>query len=213
MHVVVVDYGLGNLQSVSRALERCGATVTLSSDAFEIEQASRVVLPGVGAFAAGMRGLHERGLVEPLRRFAASGRPLLGICLGMQLLATTSEEFGEHEGLQIIPGHVQPIPGQSIEGGQLRVPSVGWRELVRPGDQDWSGTPLRAVNGDSEVYLVHSFHMVPEHQSNHLADYLHGGHKITAAIKAGAVIGFQFHPEKSGELGLTILREFLESSA
>ncbi len=171
------------------------------------------MLPGVGAFAEGMRGLHERGLVEPLRRFAASGRPLLGICLGMQLLATTSEEFGEHEGLQIIPGRVQPIPDYSIEGQRLRVPSVGWRELVRPEHRDWSDTPLRAVNGDSEVYLVHSFHVVPQCQSHRLAHYVHGGHQITAAIKADSVIGFQFHPEKSGELGLSILREFLGSSA
>jgi glutamine amidotransferase len=213
MQVTVVDYGLGNLQSVSRALERCGAAVTLSGEASEIEQAARVVLPGVGAFAAGMRGLHERGLVEALRRFAVSGRPLLGICLGMQLLASTSEEFGEHEGLQIIPGRVRPIPSHGLDGERLRVPSVGWRELVKPGNQDWSGTPLRAINGDSEVYLVHSFHVIPEHQSHHLAHYLRGGHQVTAAIKADSVIGFQFHPEKSGEVGLAILREFLESSA
>jgi glutamine amidotransferase len=213
VHVVVVDYGLGNLQSVCRALERCGATATVSSDASEIEQASRVVLPGVGAFSEGMRGLRERGLVEAVRNFAKSGRPLLGICLGMQLLANVSEEFGEHEGLKIIPGRVQAIPSRGTEGQPLRVPNVGWRALLEPDDVDWSGTPLRAVNGRSEVYLVHSFHVVPERKSDRLAHYMHGGHEITAAIRADSVIGFQFHPEKSGELGLSILREFLASSA
>ena len=213
MQVAVVDYGIGNLQSVTRALERCGADVTITSEPAQIERASRVVLPGVGAFGEGMRGLRERGLINVLRTFARSGRPLLGICLGMQLLATASREFGEHEGLQIISGMAEPIPSCATDGSPLRVPSVGWRALVKPDNLDWSDTPLRAVTGESEVYLVHSFHVVPERKSDHLAYYVHGGHQITAAIKADSVIGFQFHPEKSGELGLNILRAFLASPA
>src|SRR5215510_6456576 len=110
MRVTVIDYGIGNLYSVQRALESCDAAVSMASDAAGIDASERLVLPGVGAFADGMQGLRERGLIEPLRRYAASGRPLLGICLGMQMLATVSEEFGSHEGLGVIPGRVLAIP-------------------------------------------------------------------------------------------------------
>src|SRR5689334_24771286 len=114
--VAVVDYGIGNLYSVRRALERCGGDVTLSSDPAALERAERLVLPDVGAFAGGMAGLRERGLVEPIRRYSASGRPLLGICLGMQMLATASEEFGIHEGLDLSHGRIRAVPVRDTAG-------------------------------------------------------------------------------------------------
>ncbi len=211
MHVTIVDYGIGNLLSVSRALERCGAEVSFATDAAQIEGAQRLVLPGVGAFANGMQGLRERGLVEPLRRYAASGRPLLGICLGMQMLASTSEEFGEHEGLGLIPGRVVPVPVLDTQGLALKSPHIGWGALAPSALADWRQSVLATTAPGTPMYLVHSFHVVPDSPADLLAHCDHGGHAITAAIRRGQVTGLQCHPEKSGEAGLAVLAEFLRS--
>ena len=207
--VTIIDYGSGNLLSVTRAFERCGATPTLSHDPAEIENAERLVLPGVGAFADGMQGLRERGLIDPIRRYAASGRPLLGICLGMQMLATMSVEFGEHEGLNIIAGRVVPLSNRSTSGEVLKIPHIGWSPITRTDDGDWAGSPLDGLTEGAAVYLVHSYHFVPQQRSDLLAEYVYGGHPVTAAIRSGCIIGCQFHPEKSGEVGLAILARFL----
>ncbi len=211
MHVTIVDYGIGNLLSVSRALERCGAEVSFATDAAQIEGAQRLVLPGVGAFANGMQGLRERGLVEPLRRYAASGRPLLGICLGMQMLASTSEEFGEHEGLGLIPGRVVPVPVLGTQGQALKSPHIGWSALTPSPLADWRQSVLATTAPGTPMYLVHSFHVVPDSPADLLAQCDHGGHAITAAIQRARVTGLQCHPEKSGEAGLAVLAEFLRS--
>lgn len=209
--VTIVDYGSGNLLSVARALERCGANVRLSGDPQEIASAERIVLPGVGAFADGMSGLRVRGLIEPLVAHAASGRPLLGICLGMQMLATASEEFGVNEGLGLIPGRVVAIPTRSVEGRPIKIPHIGWNELIPAPDADWRGSVLEGTGPGTAVYLVHSFHVLPENPDHLLAQCLHGGHPLTAAIRSGSVMGCQFHPEKSGEAGLAILAQFLRT--
>jgi len=207
--VAVVDYGIGNLYSVRRALERCGGDVTLSSDPAALERAERLVLPGVGAFAGGMAGLRERGLVEPIRRYAASGRPLLGICLGMQMLATASEEFGIHEGLDLIPGRVRAVPDRDTAGRPHKVPHIGWTALRTPAGASWRESLLADTPEGTWVYLVHSFAVVPDDPAHRLANCEYGGHAVCAAIARGAITGFQFHPEKSGEAGLRILRRFL----
>jgi imidazole glycerol-phosphate synthase subunit HisH len=208
--VTIVDYGIGNLYSVQRALETCGAQVRLSSDPRAIEQAPRLVLPGVGAFEDGMKGLRERGLVEPLRRHAASGRPLLGICLGMQMLASASEEFGLHEGLGIIPGRVRAVPATSVRGVPHKIPHIGWTGLLRPRHgAPWGGSPLEGTAEGSAVYLVHSFAVVPDDDTHRLADCDYGGHRLCAALRKGQVFGAQFHPEKSGPAGLAMLTRFL----
>jgi imidazole glycerol-phosphate synthase subunit HisH len=205
--VTVVDYGIGNLFSVQRALESVGAEVRVSGDPRDVESAHRLVLPGVGAFADGMKGLRDRGLVEPVLAFAATRRPLLGICLGMQMFATSSLEFGTHAGLAIIPGRVEPIPAASTAGQPLKIPNVGWRGL-RAAGADWSRTALTTTRQGAAVYLVHSFHLVPEDPAHVLATYDHGGHAITAAVARDNVIGCQFHPEKSAAVGLEILSHF-----
>ena len=138
--VTIVDYGSGNLLSVTRAFERCGATPSLSYDPAEIEKAERLVLPGVGAFADGMQGLHEHGLIDSIRRFVASGRPLLGICLGMQMLATMSVEFGDHAGLGLITGRVVPVPAVDLDGTAQKIPHIGWADLTPPVPGRWSNT-------------------------------------------------------------------------
>jgi len=208
--VTIVDYGSGNLLSVQRALEHCGATAILSDDPAVIASAERLVLPGVGAFAEGMQGLRDRGLVDPIQRFATSGRPLLGICLGMQMLATTSSEFGNHEGLNLIEGNVVPIFSQSTTGQPLKIPNIAWCELKPTSQGELAGSPLDGLPDDAAVYLVHSFHVVPRQSAHLLATYDHGGQLVTAAIRSRQVVGCQFHPEKSGKIGLQILNSFLK---
>ena len=201
----VIDYGIGNLHSVLKALRHEGAEVTLSADARDVAVAERLVLPGVGAFADGMKGLAERGLVEPLRAYAESGRPLLGICLGMQLLMGESDEFGRHEGLGIVPGRVVEI---RREAG-FKVPQIGWNRIYPPDGAGWGGTLLGALEPGAMVYFVHSYTAVPERENDRLADSVYAGQRISAAVRRGNVWGCQFHPEKSGSAGLTIVRRFL----
>ena len=205
----IVDYGTGNLYSVRRAVETCGESeVVVSGDPADIARASRLVLPGVGAFEDGMRGLRARALVEPILAHVRSGRPLLGICLGMQMLASVSEEFGEHQGLGLIPGRVVAIPRRTVEGTPMKVPYIGWSPIeVSP--QGVAGGVLAMHASTAAVYLVHSFHVLPDDVAHRLATYRFGGHAITAAIQRDNVLGFQFHPEKSGQAGLAILRRFL----
>lgn len=211
--VVVVDYGMGNLFSVARALEHRGATVELASTAQSVESAPALVLPGVGAFADGIRGLAARGLIGPLRRFAASGRPFLGICLGMQMLFETSEEFGCHEGLGVLPGCVVPLRGADVHGKKLKVPHIGWSAL-RPtrARSGWSDTPLAALRPGTAMYFVHSFVAMPRDDSDRLAECDYGGWPLVAAVSRGAVSGCQFHPEKSGPAGLAVLDGFIRSA-
>jgi len=210
--IVVVDYGVGNLYSVQRALEASGAEeILIGSDSKVISQAEGLVLPGVGAFADGMRGLRERGLMEPIKAYAQSGRPLLGICLGMQMLATASEEFGRHEGLGLIPGEVVAIPDRSVDDQPLKVPFIGWA-TISPGQAKANeGCLLQAHTATASVYLVHSFQVRPTDPEHLLATYGFGGHRITAAIRSKNITGLQFHPEKSGCVGLDIMRRFVMS--
>jgi glutamine amidotransferase len=209
--VTLIDYGVGNLLSVARAFEHCGANVVLSHDPTEIERAERLVLPGVGAFADGMQGLRDRGLVDPIRRYADSGRPLLGICLGMQMLTTTSEEFGEHQGLGLIPGRVRAIPRIATDGAPLKTPHIGWSPLQRPDHALWDDSLLAGTAPGTSVYLVHSYAVEPDDHDHLLSDCVYGGHRIATTIQRGAVVGCQFHPEKSGPAGLRMLAAFLGS--
>ena len=210
IEVTVIDYGVGNLLSVSRALEHCGAKVTVTADPKSILSAVRVVLPGVGAFADGMAELKAKGLDTIVRRVAIKGTPLLGICLGMQLLFDESEEFGVTDGLGLIPGRVVNIPSTTAMGESQNIPHIGWNELVMP-DQNrlLQANLLTDVAPDEAVYFVHSFMAVPASNSHRLADCIYGGLKISAAVQRENVSGCQFHPEKSGEVGLRILRRFI----
>lgn len=209
MKVTLVDYGIGNVYSVQRALETCGAQVLLSADPRDIEASDRLVLPGVGAFADGMAELRERGLIDPILRYAAAGRPLLGICLGMQMLATVSEEFGEHQGLGLIPGRVAPLPVTGVDGLALKIPHTGWTALLQPAGSSWSDTPLSDTTEGQSVYMVHSFAVHPDDQRHRLADCLYGGYRVCAAIRRDRIFGCQFHPEKSGSTGLRMVGRFL----
>jgi glutamine amidotransferase len=211
--VTVVDYGVGNLLSVQRGLEHCGAKVTITSDHDTILSSQRVVLPGVGAFGNAMQELHRLGLTQVIRQLAKMGTPLLGICLGMQLLSDESEEFGLTEGLGLIRGRVVPVPARTVNGDAQKVPHIGWSAL-RHADtsRDWKTTILRDVMPGESVYFVHSFMAEPLDPAHRIADCVYGGHKIAAVIGRGSVVGCQFHPEKSGAVGLKILRAFCDLS-
>jgi glutamine amidotransferase len=208
--VAVIDYGMGNLLSVRRGLEHCGATVTVTADPQAIVAAQFVVLPGVGAFANGMLELRSRGLDEVVRELVARGTRLLGICLGMQMLLDESDEFGTTAGLGLIPGRVIPVPPTDLENRPQKIPHIGWNALVLPeGRQDWSDTALHDVASGEAVYFVHSFMASPADPRHRIADCRYGGVPVSAAIGRENVFGCQFHPEKSGEVGLRILKRFL----
>lgn len=216
--VAVIDYGVGNLLSVSRALLHCGAQVQVTSDPATILAADRVILPGVGAFANGMAALQANGLGAVVRQVAAAGTPLLGICLGMQMLMESSDEFGATTGLGLIPGRVVQIPGHTTGGEAHKIPHIGWNELVFPPTQppvhpnthaSWDGGLLDGITPGEAVYFVHSFMAMPTDPAHRLADCLYGGIAVSAAVQRGQVLGCQFHPEKSGEVGLRVLHNFL----
>jgi len=209
-NVAVIDYGMGNLLSVCRGLEHCGATVTVTSDLDVILSASRVVLPGVGAFADAMTELCRLGLDAAVREVGARGTPLMGICLGMQMLLDESDEYGRTAGLGLIPGRVIPLPTTTITGQVQKIPHIGWNELVLPqGRKDWQGTLLQDLKLGDTVYFVHSFMVSPKNADYRIADCIYGGNPVSAVIARDNVIGCQFHPEKSGEVGLKVLKRFL----
>ena len=209
--VAIIDYGLSNLLSVQRAFEHFGAAVRFVDSPDEVRSARALVLPGVGAFRDGMEGLRRLGLIEPIRDAAARGVPLLGICLGMQMLFDQSEEFGQWEGLGLIPGRVVRIPDHDAEGRPQRVPQVGWNALLpAAGEADFDGSLLEGVRPGEEVYFVHSYEAKPAQKRDLLAQTVYGGRRICAAARRGNVTGCQFHPEKSGRVGLCVIREFLQ---
>lgn len=207
--VTVIDYGVGNLLSVQRGLEHCGAKVTITSDHETILSSPRVVLPGVGAFGNAMEELNRLGLTQVIRRLAEMGTPLLGICLGMQLLSDESEEFGLTKGLGLIPGQVIPVPARTVKGDAQKIPHIGWSALRQTDtSQGWKATILRNLTPGESVYFVHSFMAEPRDSAHRIADCLYGGHRVAAVIGRGNIIGCQFHLEKSGEVGLKILQAF-----
>ncbi len=211
--VVIIDYGIGNLFSVRRAFEKCGAAVEVTCNAEAISGAPRLVLPGVGAFADGMRGLVKRGLDTALRKYAESGKPLLGICLGMQMLTSFSEEFGRHRGLDIIPGRVVSIPNMDSNGRAYKVPHVGWDDLqLIDYPNEWKGTILDDLIPGEAIYLTHSFAVTVDDPAHRLAFCTYNGTEVTTAIRNTNVYGVQFHPEKSGPVGLKILSNFLKTN-
>ncbi|GAB6991884.1 imidazole glycerol phosphate synthase subunit HisH [Paenibacillus pini] len=200
MTIAIVDYGMGNLHSVSKAVERLGYEALITGEREAILNASGVIVPGVGAFGDAMEHLRQSGLGAVVQEVAAGTQPLLGICLGMQLLFSSSEEHGNYEGLHILPGKVV-----RFTGGDYKVPHMGWNKLQFVQEQ----SPLLAGLAEGHVYFVHSYHVLPEVKADLLAttDY---GHPVTAIVGRGSVYGMQFHPEKSGEVGMQLLQNFLK---
>lgn len=210
---VVVDYGIGNVFSVMHALDNLGAEPVLSGDHETIRNADRVILPGVGAFGRAAQRLRELGLDDVLKEYTRTERPFMGICVGMQLLMSQGFEFGTHEGLGIIPGTVEKIDIKDSEGKSLRVPLIGWYPLspaIETSSSAYQSTPLSAVAENAAFYFVHSFSVHPEDKNTVLANAIHAGQPVTAAVQRDNVIGLQFHPERSGAVGLSLLDCFLK---
>lgn len=201
MKVAIVNYGVGNLASVARAVEDLGAEPLIANHAEQLSSCDAVILPGVGSFVAGMNGLRAAGWVEPLRQVAQQ-RPLLGICLGMQMLASVGHEGTPTEGLGLIPADVHRLDAL---GCDLRIPHVGWNDVRQMKDDEF----FRGVEDATDFYFVHSYAMVltdPEW----LVATAHYGCDIVAAVRKGRIFGCQFHPEKSSAAGRQLLRNFLD---
>jgi glutamine amidotransferase len=210
--VTVVDYGVGNLLSVARAFEYCGANVELTGNPKRIAAAERLVLPGVGAFGDCMKAFLSLDLQEPLLAFIGSGRPIIGLCVGMQMLFDHSIEFGSHAGLGIMPGNIEAIPKETSLGAPQKVPHIGWTG-IRPqdlaGQASWTGTILDGLSPGEAMYFVHSYTAWPSDPNHRLADASYGGQRIAAAVARDNLNGTQFHPEKSGRAGLRLLSNFI----
>jgi len=196
--IAIIDYGMGNLHSVSKAVERLGYEALVTSDRDRIAAADGAILPGVGAFGDAMDNLRSTGLLEAVKAYASSGKPLLGICLGMQLLFSESEEHGIHQGLNLLPGKVVRLNGQG------KIPHMGWNRLTfhQP-------SPVLEGLEEGHVYFVHSYKALPEETRDLLAstEYYE---QVTAVVGRDNVYGMQFHPEKSGTLGMQLLSNFLK---
>ena len=201
--VAIVDYGVGNLFSLKSSFAAIGVQAVVTGKKEEIENADRIILPGVGAFGDAAKKLRESGLDKVVISETKKGKPLLGICLGMQLLFEKSFEYGEHEGLGLIKGEIRPI--SDVIPKNLKIPHIGWNALTFKGEKSRIFKYLK--NGD-HVYFVHSFYGANcEKSVSATTEY---GAELTAAVESGNVFGCQFHPEKSGEVGLQILRAFCE---
>lgn len=201
--IAIIDYGVGNLFSVEKAFVRLGADVVVTSDAGIIEKANKVVLPGVGAFGDCMKNLGASGLIPTIYAAIAAGKPLFGICVGLQILFEGSEESPEAKGLGIFKGQVK-----KINAAGLKIPHMGWNSLLLTEAKQqirlFANLPETAY-----VYFVHSFHAVPE-EPKIITAYTEYGQRLTAAIARDNIQATQFHPEKSGDIGLTILQNFIE---
>jgi glutamine amidotransferase len=210
MKCTVVDYGLCNLLSVSNALYSLGVDAIITDDPRDIEQAVMVILPGVGAFKDGMQGLRERNLIMPLQMYAASGKPLLGICLGMQMLMTRSFEFGEFEGLNLVAGEVKRFDRSvNSDGSIMRIPHIGWNGLYR-GSNSWDNTILHGLSEGEDMYFVHSYKVIPSNHDNVLAVTTYIDQTFCSVVKKDNIYGCQFHPEKSSFWGVRILGNFIK---
>ena len=202
--VAIVDYGVGNLFSLCSSLEYIGVSACVTSDADTIKKADKIILPGVGAFEDAAHALNESGLADVLREAAASGKEIMGICLGMQMLFERSFEYGEHKGLGLLSGDVVAMKGVIPE--ELKIPHIGWNALHITKDHKL----FKYIKEGDCVYFVHSFYATDCEDS--LLATSEYGKDITAVVGRGNVMGCQFHPEKSGEVGLKILKAFCEEA-
>lgn len=203
--ITIVDYGVGNLYSLKRAFRFLKIEADISEDEAFIKKSAALILPGVGSFEAGMKGLKARGLVEVIRKFAELNKPMLGICLGAQLMLGTGHEFGIFNGLNIIKGKVVHFPKlQSNE----KVPQIGWNGVYQS-SQTWTRSIFNSMEENFDVYFVHSYILVPDSKEDVFGLTKYGEYEFCSAIRRGNVYGCQFHPEKSGPVGLKIIKNFI----
>lgn len=211
--VTIIDYGVGNLLSITRAFELIGADVSVATTREQVQEADRLILPGVGAFDKAMSVLIEKDLIASIHDVNKRGRPFLGICLGMQLLFTKSFEFGESFGLDFIPGTVNPLVSNSNEGEVIRLPHMNWTQIAYTEHASKELMRYDSSRVPKYVYFAHSFLCKPENSDCVKATAQYGDNVIPAIIQHDNLLGFQFHPEKSGTLGLSLLHYWLSNVA
>jgi len=207
--IIILDYNLGNLFSVKHACTSLGLDAEISQNPNDIKNADALILPGVGAFNEAMNNLKDLNLVEPLLKHVKSGKPIFGICLGLQLLFTASEEFGSSKGLDLIPGKVLKFPKQ-VENKKLIVPKIGWNTIYSEKENTgFKNTPLDGIKEHEFTYFVHSYYVLPDNEEDTLTYTNYEGHIYCSAFIKNNIFATQFHPEKSGEIGLKFLENFI----
>ena len=205
MKIAVIDYEIGNVRSILEAFNNQGAKVILTNNREEILESDGLVLPGVGAFSQGMKNLRSYDLVSVIKEYVGLDKPMIGICLGMQILFEESEEFGETQGLGLIPGRVVQLPTKDSQNGKL--PHISWNE-INTNITPWKNTILEDIHDGSDMYFVHSFVAQPSDPCDVLSLTEYSNHNFCSSVKRGSIYGCQFHPEKSGSLGLKIIKNF-----
>lgn len=210
--VVIIDYQLSNLYSVKHACEYVGLDAEISSDPKEVFRADGVILPGVGAFGDAMKNLRNNNLVPAIKKFVKSGKPFMGICLGMQLIFSESNEFGKHRGLNLIEGKVKRF-SNNIDKHLIKVPQIGWNKIYPSGRVKnlWGKTYLRDIKAGEFMYFVHSYYVLPKDVKTVLAETDYEGTEYASAVLKNNIFAVQFHPEKSAAKGLTIYKRFAEA--
>jgi glutamine amidotransferase len=209
LEVAIIDYQMSNLFSVKHACEHAGLKPVITCDRKVIMNSDAAILPGVGAFGEAMDNLRRLDLIGSIKDFIDMGKPFLGICLGIQLLLSESEEFGNHKGLNVIEGVVVRFPNKNREGRRVKVPQVGWNKIFRPkfaSEEYWENSPLRGIRDGELMYFVHSYYVIPANQSYVLTRTNYDGIDFCSSVMRDNVFAFQFHPEKSGVMGLKIYR-------
>lgn len=202
--IVIVDYGVGNLYSLKKAVDKFCRNVIISDESEVISLSDAIILPGVGSFQAGINGLKIRNLTKTLKNFAKQNKPILGICLGAQLLLSKGYEFGTFNGLNIVPGKVTKFTKL-----KEKIPHIGWNGILPPFNNAWKKTILSSVKKNSDLYFVHSYILQPEKEGDILSLTKYGNRTFCSAIKRKNIYGCQFHPEKSGKVGLKIIENFV----
>ena len=206
--IVIIDYGLGNLLSIRRAIINVGGLATISENSNDIINADLLILPGVGAFPTGMVELERRGYLEAIKEFSLKERPLLGICLGMQLLFSSSEENVHTKGLNLISGKVLKLPRKNNDGTKNKIPHIGWEKIYN-NNNNWDNTILSSIKQKEYVYFVHSYYPSDLKKENIVSYSSFGDIHFGSSVQKGCIMGVQYHPEKSGSGGMKILKNFI----
>ena len=206
--VAIIDYGLGNLFSINNACKSVGLDTIITSDKNIINNADALILPGVGAFGDAMDSLNNNNLIQIIYKFVETGKPFLGICLGMQLLFSESEEFGFHKGLNLIKGKVVKFPVINNNGNKILVPQIQWNQIYAEDNNTWEASPLKNISQGAYMHFVHSYYVIPENQKNVLTYSEYEEIRYASSVIKDNIIGIQFHPEKSAKDGLKIYQNW-----
>jgi len=208
--ITVIDYGMGNLFNVVRAFEALECDVSITNNYNKIANADKLLLPGVGAFEDGMNDLKASNLDNAIIEFSLCERPLMGICLGMQLLMSRSEENGNHIGLNLIEGDVLRFKEPNESSSNYKIPQIGWNKLLKTKSNPWAGSILEGIDNNSYMYFLHSYYVHPKDAKVVLSGTDYGQNTFCSVLQKNQIIGCQFHPERSGEIGLKILKNFIK---